>query len=135
MSRAMVLVGIALVVAVPAGQAQDPVTFSYRGKTYTCTIVGTAGSDFLGATPGRDVVCGLGGNDVLVGGGGNDVLFGGNGNDKLEGDAGRDLLLGGGGRDTFFAFDAYADYLDGGSGFDGGWADQRDRWRNVENLK
>jgi Ca2+-binding RTX toxin-like protein len=118
-----------------AGHAQSPVTFSYGGKTYTCTVVGTPGADFLGGTPKPDVMCGLGGNDVLAGGGGNDVLAGGDGNDKLEGDAGRDLILGGRGRDTFFAFDAYSDTLDGGPGYDGGWADQRDHWRNMENLK
>jgi Ca2+-binding RTX toxin-like protein len=103
--------------------------------SYTCTTIGTPGADFLGGTPRADVICGLGGNDVLAGGGGNDILLGGDGNDKLEGDAGRDVMLGGRGRDTFFAFDAYADTLDGGPGYDGGWADQRDHWRNMENLK
>ena len=103
--------------------------------SYTCTITGTPGADFLGGSGGRDVICGLGGNDVIAAGGGNDVLNGGSGNDKLEGDAGRDLMLGGPGRDTFLAYDGYADTIDGGSGYDGGWADQRDHWRNVENLK
>lgn len=112
-----------------------PVGFAYGGRSYTCTVVGTAGNDFLSGTAGRDVICGLGGNDVLAGGGGADVLNAGDGNDKLEGDSGRDLLIGGAGRDTFFAFDAYADTLDGGPGYDSGWADQRDRYRAIENLR
>lgn len=102
---------------------------------YTCTIIGTAGRDFLVGTGRADVMCGLGGNDVLAGGGGNDILVGGGGNDTLEGDAGRDVLLGGAGRDRFFAFDGYADRLDGGRGYDDGWADQRDRYRSVEGLQ
>ena len=104
-------------------------------RDYTCTIKGTAGRDFLIGTKGPDVICGLGGADALAGGNGNDVLLGGDGNDTLEGDAGRDVLLGGPGRDRFYAFDAYADRLDGGAGYDDGWADKRDTYRSVEGLR
>lgn len=102
---------------------------------YSCTIKGTPGRDFLIGTSRADVICGLGGNDVLAGGGGPDVILGGDGNDTIEGDAGRDVLLGGAGRDRFFAYDAYADRLDGGPGYDDGWADPRDTYRSVEGLR
>jgi Ca2+-binding RTX toxin-like protein len=131
---AAVVSGALLAVAVGA-QADVAPQVTYGGKTYTCTLVGTAGKDFLVGTAGRDVVCGLGGDDVLTGGGRADVLVGGTGNDTLEGDSGADLLLGGPGRDRFYAYDAYADRLDGGTGFDDGWADQRDSWRSVEGLR
>ena len=41
----------------------------------------------------------------------------------------------GAGRDRFYAFDAFADRLDGGTGYDDGWADQRDTWRSVEGMR
>jgi Ca2+-binding RTX toxin-like protein len=130
---AAIAAGALLGVAVGA-QADTPPLVTYGGHTYTCTIVGTPGKDFLVGTAGRDVVCGLGGNDVLTGGGANDVLFGGPGNDTLEGDSGSDVMVGGAGRDRFYAYDAYSDRLDGGTGYDDGWADQRDHWRSVEGL-
>ncbi len=68
-------------------------------------------------------------------GDGDDTLLGGGGNDRLEGAAGRDRIYGGPGNDTVFAYDAYADYLDGGPGRDGGWADPRDSYRNFETLR
>lgn len=75
-----------------------------------CTILGTAGSDWIVGTSGPDVVCagagddvvwGLGGNDVLYGEAGRDVLLGGDGADRLVGGAGSDVLDGAGGNDRF----------------------------------
>src|ERR671930_348682 len=86
---AAIAAGALLAVAVGA-QADVPPQVTYAGKTYTCTLVGTAGKDFLVGTARRD---------------------------------------------SFFAFDAYADRLDGGPGYDDGWADQRDSYRSVEGLK
>jgi Ca2+-binding RTX toxin-like protein len=115
-----------------------------------CTVTGTPAADLLFGTPGRDVICGLGGNDlvdgnggndVLKGGAGRDVLNGGNGNDslygglgadKLQGDHGRDVVYGGAGNDTIFAWDGFADRLDGGPGSDRAWRDKLDRVVNVE---
>jgi Ca2+-binding RTX toxin-like protein len=115
-----------------------------------CTIVGTPGPDLLFGTPKRDVICGLGGADVLDGNGGNDVLkggpgrdllnggdgndmlFGGLGNDKLQGDHGRDAIYGGAGNDIFFAWDGFADTLNGGSGTDRAFHDKLDRVYGVE---
>jgi len=115
-----------------------------------CTITGTPGADLLFGTPHRDVICGLGGNDVLDGndgndvlkggpgrdilngGNGNDALYGGLGNDKLQGDHGRDLVYGGLGNDTIFAWDGFADRVDGGPGTDRAWTDKLDRVYSVE---
>jgi Ca2+-binding RTX toxin-like protein len=117
-----------------------------------CTITGTTGADILFGTPGRDVICGLGGNDmidgqggndVLIGGAGadqinggsgNDVLYGGPGNDKLQGDTGDDTVYGGPGRDTIFAWDGFADRLNGGTGVDRAWKDKLDRVTSVERF-
>jgi Ca2+-binding RTX toxin-like protein len=118
----------------------------------SCTISGTTGPDILVGTPHRDVICGLGGNDVLDGndgndilrgGPGNDLLNGGNGNDvlggglgadKLQGDRGRDRVYGGLGRDTIFAWDGFADRLDGGAGSDHAWKDMLDHVTRVERF-
>jgi hypothetical protein len=115
-----------------------------------CTITGTPQADILIGTPGPDVICGLGGNDtidgnggndvlkggagddLLNGGNGNDVLYGGPGNDKLQGDRGRDRVYGGAGNDTIFAWDGFADYVDGGLGSDRAWTDKLDRVAGVE---
>jgi Ca2+-binding RTX toxin-like protein len=117
-----------------------------------CTITGTAGPDLLFGTPRRDVICGLGGNDVLDGNGGadvlkggagedllnggngNDALYGGPGNDKLQGDHGRDVVYGGVGDDMIFAWDGFADRLDGGPGADRAWRDKLDRVARVERF-
>jgi len=115
-----------------------------------CTITGTPGADLLFGTHGRDVICGLGGNDVLDGndgndvlkggpgrdllngGNGNDALYGGAGSDKLQGDHGRDAVYGGLGNDTIFAWDGFADRIDGGPGTDRAWRDKLDRVYSVE---
>jgi hypothetical protein len=120
--------------------------------TPACTITGTSGPDLLFGTPGRDVICGLGGNDVIDGQGGNDVLYGGQGadqinggsgndalyggpgNDKLQGDDGKDTVYGGPGRDTIWAWDGFADKLDGGTGTDRAWKDKLDRVKLVERF-
>jgi Ca2+-binding RTX toxin-like protein len=121
-------------------------------STPTCTITGTPGADLLFGTPGRDVICGLGGNDVLDGNGGNDVLmggpgadllnggngndllYGGAGNDKLQGDHGRDIVRGGYGNDMIFAWDGFADRLNGGPGTDRAWKDKLDRAVAIERF-
>jgi Ca2+-binding RTX toxin-like protein len=118
-----------------------------------CTINGTLGPDILVGTKGRDVICGLGGNDVLDGnagndilrggdgrdilngGNGNDVLAGGPGSDKLQGDRGSDRVYGGLGNDVIFAWDGFADRLDGGpGGNDHAWKDMLDRATRVERF-
>jgi Ca2+-binding RTX toxin-like protein len=122
-------------------------------RSTDCTMTGTPGPDLLFGTPGRDVLCGLGGDDVLDGNGGNDVLKGGagrdllnggNGNDvlygglgadKLQGDHGRDAVFGGLGNDTLFAWDGFADRLDGGAGIDRAWRDKLDRVVRIERFR
>jgi Ca2+-binding RTX toxin-like protein len=117
-----------------------------------CTITGTAGPDILFGTPHRDVICGLGGkdqldgmggNDVVIGGpgadqlnggSGNDVLYGGPGDDKLQGDDGSDAVYGGAGDDTMWAWDGFADRLDGGPGVDRAWKDKLDHVLRVERF-
>jgi Ca2+-binding RTX toxin-like protein len=117
-----------------------------------CTITGTSGPDILFGTSGRDVICGLGGNDridglggndILIGGpgadqlnggDGNDLLYGGPGNDKLQGDVGRDTVYGRAGRDTIWAWDGFADRINGGSGVDHAWKDMLDRVTLVERF-
>ena len=104
--------------------------------TPPCTITGTPGADLLFGTKGRDVICGLGGNDVLDGNGGNgnDVLYGGAGSDKLQGDHGRDVMRGGAGNDMLFAWDGFADKLNGGLGADRAWKDKYDRATAIERF-
>ena len=68
-------------------------------------------------------MCGLGGADVLDGNGGND---------ELQGDHGRDAIYGGAGNDTFFAWDGFAEMLNGGSGTDRAFHDKLDRVYGVE---
>ena len=115
-----------------------------------CTVTGTPHADLLFGTPRRDVICGLGGDDVLDGNDGNDVLkggpgrdllnggngsdllYGGLGGDKLQGDHGRDAVYGGRGNDTIFAWDGFADRLDGGEGSDRAWRDKLDRVYRIE---
>ena len=117
-----------------------------------CTMTGTPGPDTMIGTPKRDVICGLGGNDVvdgnggndlikggpgadlLGGGNGNDVIYGGPGNDKLQGDHGKDTVYGGAGNDKIFAWDGFADRLDGGAGVDRGWKDPYDHVVRIERL-
>jgi Ca2+-binding RTX toxin-like protein len=117
-----------------------------------CTIVGTQGPDLLFGTEHRDVICGLGGNDriyglggndiifggpgndTLSGGSGNDIIYGGPGNDRIQGDDGRDIMYGGTGNDTFWAWDGYADRIDGGPGYDRAWKDKLDHVINVESF-
>jgi Ca2+-binding RTX toxin-like protein len=82
-----------------------------------CTITGTPDADILVGTKGRDVICGLGGNDVLDGNGG---------------DRGSDRVYGGLGNDVIFAWDGFADKLDGGPGKDHAWKDMLDRSVRIE---
>jgi Ca2+-binding RTX toxin-like protein len=62
------------------------------------------------------------------------VLGGGLGNDKLQGDRGSDRVYGGLGRDTIFAWDGFADRLDGGPGNDRAWKDPLDRFARIERF-
>ena len=54
------------------------------GPEMDCTMVGTAGDDFLFGSEGDDVICGLGGDDVISGGGGRDVIRAGDGRDIVD---------------------------------------------------
>jgi Ca2+-binding RTX toxin-like protein len=79
------------------------------GNVSGCTITGTPGRDLLFGTHGRDVICGLGGNDVLDGNDGDD-------------------------NDTIFAWDGFADRLDGGRGSDHAWRDKLDHVSRIERF-
>ena len=81
-------------------------------------ICGLGGNDVLDGQGANDVLIGGPGADQLNGGDGNDVLYGGPGNDKLQGDAGSDSVYGGDGRDVIWAWDGFADRLNGGAGMD-----------------
>ncbi|HEX7185693.1 MAG TPA: calcium-binding protein [Thermoanaerobaculia bacterium] len=75
---------------------------------FTCTIVGTPGSDVITGTPSADVICPLTGNDTVYGAGGSDKICGDGGTDQLYGQGGSDLIDGG----------SLADWIDGGDGSD-----------------
>ena len=113
-----VLFGVAALFLVRGGHAATHV-----GPA--CTMTGTPGADNLIGTPRRDVICGLGGNDVI---------YGGPGNDKLQGDRGKDVVYGGAGADKIFAWDGFADRINGGPGVDRGWKDMLDHVVGVERL-
>lgn len=101
----------------------------------TCTIVGTAGDDYLLGTSGADVICGRGGNDTLAGLGGDDILRGGRGADRMQGDGGRDVLVGGYGRDILYSYDGTHDHVSGGPNFDRARRDRLvDRVSGVESF-
>ena len=51
---------------------------------------------------------------------------------KLEGGHGRDAIYGGAGNDTFFAWDGFADMLNGGPGTDRAFRDKLDRIYAME---
>jgi Ca2+-binding RTX toxin-like protein len=97
--------------------------------TYSHTVNGTAGDDFLYGTSfnaGPDRLNGLDGNDSIQAGDGDDIVTGGNGNDYLNGDGGNDTLsgnagddyvYGGAGNDTL-VYESGADVFEGGQGTD-----------------
>jgi Ca2+-binding RTX toxin-like protein len=122
-----VLFGVAALFLVRGGHAA-----THSGPA--CTITGTPAADNLIGTPKREVICGLGGNDVVDGNGGNDVIKGGTGNDILGGGNGNDVVYGGAGADKIFAWDGFADRIDGGAGVDRGWKDMLDHVVRVERL-
>jgi Ca2+-binding RTX toxin-like protein len=95
-------------------------------------LVGGPGKDMLNGGDGADVLEGEAGPDMLNGGNGADVLRGGPGSDKLSGDSGRDVVFGGDGNDTIFAWDGFADRLDGGAGVDRVWKDKYDHVAHCE---
>ena len=99
------------------------------------------GNDRVFGGPGRDEIVGDDGDDVLHGGGGPDLVFaddgddlvrGGPGGDHLQGGTGRDRLYGGTGDDDVDAYDAFADWVDGGPGHDAAVVTSRDRWTSIE---
>src|SRR2546423_346274 len=53
---------------------------------------------------------------------------------KLQGDDGGDVVHGGAGNDTIWAWDGYADRLDGGPGSDRAWKDKLDHVLSVERF-
>lgn len=67
-----------------------------------CTIVGTAGDDWLRGTRHDDVICALGGEDGVSGREGNDTLILGPGRDSGGGGAGDDVIRAGRKRDFLF---------------------------------
>ncbi|MBI5939370.1 MAG: hypothetical protein HY859_02995 [Caulobacterales bacterium] len=76
--------------------------------TYSRTLNGTAGNNFLFGDSRNEQINGLGGGDSIFGNGGSDRLDGGTGNDSLNGGEGDDILIGGTGNDS----------LTGGAGAD-----------------
>lgn len=96
------------------------------GSNHSDTLWGNAGGNLLLGLGGNDRVEGRDGNDTLDGGLGDDWLDGGTGNDHLSGGFGNDTLIGGAGNDVLsgndgndhFLWEAGADRMDGGTGFD-----------------
>lgn len=93
------------------------VSISHLQWQQRCTIVGTAGDDYLVGTPGDDRICGFGGNDVIRAQRGADVVFGGDGDDRVLGNIGADQLYGGLGDDLVVG-GAGPDEIVGGPGTD-----------------
>lgn len=98
----------------------DVIADVYVERPLLCTIVGTAGDDFLVGTTGDDVICGRDGNDSLFGVAGEDVLLGEGDDDLLDGGDSADAMDGGNGTNAL----AYNNspvgvevYLPDGSGF------------------
>ena len=56
------------------------------------------------------------------------------GADLLFGTKGRDVMKGGAGNDMLFAWDGFADKLNGGSGADRAWKDKYDRATAIERF-
>ncbi len=83
------------------------------------TLIGTAGSDFIGGGAGDDVLVDNYGNNRLRGGMGDDTLTVGDGSNgsTLKGGAGHDTLTSGAGNDTLYGNSGY-DVLVGGRGND-----------------
>jgi uncharacterized delta-60 repeat protein len=88
-------------------------------------VIGGAGNDALRGSAADNVFYGNGGDDLLDGRGGNDLLVGG---------AGKDRLYGGVGDDTLYGNDAFADYLDGGTGTDKARKDDMDAIFSIEGF-
>ncbi len=104
----------ALTVAVappPTCAGRDVTVDMNRGQAPTTgpdVVLGTPGTDLIGALGGDDIVCGRGGGDTVNGGPGRDRILGDVGHDTLRGGGGADQLTGGTGND----------HLDGGTGAD-----------------
>ena len=120
--------------AIPGASPGALVHAGPDGRTYECTITGTAGDDVLNGTRLDDVLCGLGGNDVITGDAGSDVVLGGAGDDVLSGGLGNDRLYGGSGDDRLEARHGSPDLLDGGAGRDRAEAGRLDRPIRTESV-
>jgi Ca2+-binding RTX toxin-like protein len=119
----------------------SPVTVNLRafsnlfGGDGDDTLIGGNSNDLLDGGNGDDFLDGGRGDDYLFGGAGNDIMHGGDGNDFLNGGTGNDSMWGGNGNDRFFSRDGFADFLDGGDGFDTATADlDLDELINIEAL-
>jgi Ca2+-binding RTX toxin-like protein len=102
----------------------------------SCTITGTARTDFLEGTRDADVICGLAGSDFLTGKAGGDALVAGQGNDTVFGGRGGDTLLGGRGNDRLNSTDGVAgnDTVSGGTGLDVCFIDEGDTVSQCERV-
>ncbi|MFF5075549.1 CARDB domain-containing protein [Actinoplanes sp. NPDC000266] len=116
--------GTAIATAKVTGAQADPAAANNTAVQNTtvnnangCTIIGTAGNNFLAGGAGMDVICLLGGNDTVNAFGGNDIVYGGSGTDTVQGDTGNDTLYGGLGNDTLTGGPG-TDKIDGGPGTD-----------------
>jgi hypothetical protein len=124
-------------IVVKGGEGDDSLL---GAKRWTCDF------DFSSCLSPRaiNVLLGRGGDDTLRGGADSDVLRGGlgrdvlsahKGKDSVKGGRGRDRHYGGKGDDRFRADDGFADWIDGGIGFDRAQIDpELDRTLSVERL-
>jgi Ca2+-binding RTX toxin-like protein len=83
-----------------SGEANSDTHTSIEG------LIGSQGSDIIGADANNNELRGLNGNDFIYGRGGVDTLLGGDGNDVLDGGLGADVLIGGAGLDVAYFRDA-----------------------------
>jgi Ca2+-binding RTX toxin-like protein len=109
-------------VNVLAGDGDEQIAVSSSlPTTVPVTIDGGPGNDALEGDHGNDTLYGGAGSDRLAGNKGDDMLDGGDGDDELIGYSGSDRLLGGNGNDNLSPDgheQPFADYVDGGAGYD-----------------
>ncbi len=98
------------------GGPGDDVITGNRGDDY---IIGEDGNDTIHGSEGTDMLSGGWGDDFIKGDAGNDTIYGDQGNDRLYGGEGGDSIYAGDGNDGLFGGGlTYADWLNGGAGFD-----------------
>lgn len=73
--------------------------YGNNSPSFSETIFGGAGDDFISSYAGADTLYGEAGNDTLIGGSEADILDGGDGDDTLDGGYGPDKMIGGRGND------------------------------------